>query len=483
MPARPPIGERESRAAAELLAWARATLGRTAARDVYCWRSPGGTLRLAIAGDARGLYRKLGFAEGSRVTNRGRWLDLTIAAALGVEMEELVERGAVVGVDPDLTHLDHHDRLGPGEFLESIDRAVAFSLGLDEPQEVESTVIPDPGHPWDGPGTTYYSAARRSWVTPERPRWELTGEAAKPGELRRSPRPVADWCALARRSADAPAGAGVSIPGEPPIFVTHTFVLDATWPWREAARGVARCGGLLFPSLAVGPIPASNFGPCSLFADPSIVTRGLSRRGASERDAVLYATDAYTATTARLVGEMAARLYDELTGRTSSDTYMFGGEPHLYALGPPADADGPVGNRVVRTEDGMRKALAARFKVWGARGPLGPDEFARADARSRRGASGLGRSAHEFAYLEAKASTVVPMGAFPLAVVPDFASHDYRWFLRACGHRGDVLVRPCSAAEREAFGHAEMPPLRRENIVYNYAWSVAGDAARWGASR
>jgi len=461
------------------LSWGRSVAQR-AVRDVFLWRV-GDTWKLALYGPPKPLGDALGFS--GKMENRNRFIDRALAAAYGVAFE--VRRSASGAAEPwpDYTHAPR--AVGPSDILNGLRFAALEFAGMPSDAGMDVTVLPEPGWPWAGRGTMYYSARAGRWVEAEEPPWKVvvevrdTGRGARVGATRS--RAGADWCRFAPR-VEAPdvAGRGWARKGDLAVMVTHALELHDGWAWGEASKAVARCGGLLFPSLAVGPVPATHFGPAVFVADTSLVLSQLRpyRRGRRSDLVTLYSTDAHTHTTADAVGEESAALYDELTGNTDEETWMYG-RPHLRALGPrlPDEEDGgPVGRAEVATVSAMLRVLRARFKIW--RGPMDAARFERAQAAADHGLDPLGMEAHadEYAYLEAKARGVVPMSSFVALYVPDFYASSYEDFARVAGYAGPVHVLETSGEERDAYATnvRRMTSEEAVRVRYNYAWRVAG---------
>lgn len=464
-------------AARRALAWGRATAPR-AVRDAFLWRV-GDTWKLALYGPPKGLYAALGFA--GTLENRNRFLDRSLAAAYGVAFEVRRSPSGAQEPWPDYTRAPR--AMGPHDVLQGLRAAALEFAGMPSDAALDVTVLPEPGWPWAGAGTRYYSARARRWVEAEEPPWKVvvevrdTSRSAKVGGTRA--RAGADWCRFAPRveAADA-AGRGWARKGDLAVMVTHALELHDGWAWGEASKAVARCGGLLFPSLAVGPVPATNFGPAVFVADTSLVLSHLRpyRRGRSEL-LTLYSTDAHTHTTSDAVGEESAALYDELTGNTDEETWMYG-RPHLRSLGPrlpDEEDDGPEGRAEVTSSAAMLRVLRKRFKLW--RGPMDAARFERTKGVASRGLDALDMRAHadEYAYLEAKARGVVPMSSFVALYVPDFYERGYRDFARVAGYDGPVHVLDTSADERDAYAtdRRSMSSEEAVRFKYNYAWRVA----------
>lgn len=470
-------------AARKLLAWAKDRLGRGTVSDVFAWRSPADPRyrHFALYGKAETLSARLGFER--LLHNQGLWLDGSLARAFGVSSPHM---RSGYPTTPFLSNVGPHEEFGAYRLLDAIDTTLARHALHTDDDLVHTAIITAPGYPYFGPGTAYYSAAKGRRFAAPTPPWEKYAEAhTRAGVLRRGMRPVADWCQLARRSQVGAASISLVRGADPPLFVTHSLDLGGGWRHDEAALEILRCQGLLFPSLAVGPIPASQFGPCSLFASADLVRRELKpfRSRGQQTDVVLYATDAFTPVTSEIVTELAAKLYDQLTGRAGSELFTYG-TPHLYMAGIPTDdetSEVEGGAPLVTTLADAERRLKKRFKVW--RGPMTPAQFRRtmesiAIAPSATDkAWSVRRSPDESAFLEAKAHVIVPMTAFRLAVVPDMREADYRSFLASIGYQGAVHTLALTGEERHAFSAlTSVADEETQRVRYNYAWRVASVA-------
>lgn len=466
----------EQDTADKLLALGRDFFGRSAVKDVFAWHV-GNEVRFAFFGDPESMMARMAFdyEKAPIDATRGRF-DVWVGRAFGIRVET---RSGYA--EPALTHQD--GTIGIGGVLEGLTYFIASDVLKREDGSVDVTVIPEPGYPWAGPGTRYYSARTKKVIAAKRPAWEVPIVVRDHGSGDDVKRLGADWCRIAPRSEPANKyAAGYFTIGEgtkqESVFVTHTIELrddlDAE-VYERSARAIRSCKGLLFPSLAVAPIPASNFGPATLVADPMLVLRDLKpyrlpRSGWPK--VVTYSTDAFTDTTRTLVSDLSAKLYDQLTGNMDSQSFNYYENMHLFILGPKIEVEEighhAVGTRVLTNTSQLAREIGRRFRVW--RGAMDDRQFAKAMASVQT--SGAARSAENYAYLEAKAHTVVPLKSFVAAFVPDFAKERYTKFLKSVGYTGKVHVMPTTDEERRAFvrgEHSERADLAR----YNYGWRMA----------
>jgi hypothetical protein len=489
--------------ARRLLAWARVVFPRGTVRDVFAWVRParegfGARPAFAFHGPALRLEASLGMREDHLVWNRHHRLDITVCHALGIPQR--TPHGPH-GSTPSPRFFDDSD-LGVYSLLSSLESAIedAPSLGLDpDTDTVDATVLPEPGYPWEGPGTRFFSAARGRWIEATRPPWETRPLLVRdPGGTEDILRPVADWCMLAPRAEPVHPGHGEiregghsrdgligwALADRTPVLVTHTFEIgdaqSGAPPWRETAREIVRCGGLLFPSLAVGQIPAANFGPAVLVADPILVLRDLKpyrRRGRGMPATALFSTDAWTSNTRQVVLSLAAWLHDQLTGRTDADSFL--GNTHLEILGPELEPQGgPEDARRIVNTRGMLAEVKARHRFWAPGLSLEAfREKAAAVAEAEYADRTLRTLALRYAYLEAKARTIVPMGAFLACYVPRVEARSFRAFLKAAGFKGAVHLVDLDEAETRVYfpgpRRERLPDVEQDWIRYRYAWKIA----------
>lgn len=469
------ITEQEKEIAEKLLAFGREFFGTRAIKDVFVWNVRGKT-RFAFNGAPESMMARMGFDfDKAPIDNKSGRLDYWLGKAFGISVR--MYNGYP---EPELTHQEGN--IAVGGVLEGITYFVGSLLDNRGDARCDVTIIPEPGYPWAGAGTKYYSARTKKTIAAKRPAWEVPIVVRDPGSGEDVKRLGANWCKIAPRSevADKYASGYFTMNSgstEESVFVTHTLELRDDLPaevYANAAKQVRACKGLLFPSLAVAPIPASNFGPATLVADPMLVLRDLkpykeSRSGLPK--VVTYSTDAFTDTTRTFVSDLSAKLYDQLTGNMDSQDFHAYVNMHLYILGPMIEQEEighhAAGTRVIASTSQLAREITRRFRVW--RGPMNDRQFASAMARVSGGAT---HSAENFAYLEAKAHAVVPLKSFIAAFVPDFAKEKYTKFLRSVGYTGKVYTVPTTAEEQRAFIRGGVSE-QSDFVKYNYAWRMA----------
>jgi hypothetical protein len=429
--------ERMRELATRLYAWrGRELLG---ARDVMVWvRRPGaefGAVGVAFHGDA---LKMTGHALVRPLDNRRSSLDLSLQRALGMPGDARSGRTGTWPVRQTMSDGQAH----LAEVLDAVEQLTSEFLGGEN--LVEATLMPLEGAPWS-PGNTptpYYSA-RHGKAMSQRPGYVVEVET------RDGPALGADFCDVAATIGHC-GGTGVvgMFRSDTPSFlVTHAVGIFERVGGRtpaQTARLIRDCGGLLFPSVAVGVVPATNFGELVLVADVSLILAGLrpyKKRGAWP--VVVYETDVWTETTTTFLADGAAELLVELT---DIPNYMY--KHHFWALGPPV-MDAEVAP--LTSTKKLRLALGRRAKIW----PEVLTEEDLDDTRARHG-----DDVHRYPYLEAKVNGITTMDCFPLAVCPRGQTRTYRSFLKGIGFGGTLIT-------------VKKPPaVEGRDPRWDYAWAV-----------
>lgn len=461
--------------ATRFFALGRALLGQRAVKDAFMWREPGGRLAVAWLMEPLAMALRFGFgspdAEGTQTSAVQRLL----VAAFGK-----------------LSHsdFDYRDTIALYDLLSRLSNTFG---GLDlmegQPEAPFVTVIPEPGWPWPTEGEVYFSAKRQKDERSRTPEWLIE----VPGDERigRGTQPGVDLCALMgmRPTDGSEAGLGDAVvarfPGED-VIVTHVVsarggdeVHEADSPaaWAAAGRSVRACGGLLFPSLAVGPVPATNFGACVLVARVGLALQGVKPYRPRGRVLTwLYDTDAWTGRVGDYRSGWAIAAFDQMHGHSD---YMYTIENHAWPLGAPGGLalhGGPVEPTPIETTKRLNADLKRRFKVW--KRDLSPAGVELVQQKVTM------TQAH-YAYLEAKVNGVTPMDAFPVAVCPERHRPSFEGFLEAAGWRGDLIVLPVPDDILDASEGTSLPagmPFERRKAIQTwaslqYGWHVA-DALR-----
>jgi len=448
--------------------------------DVVGWSKDSDRVSLAIVGDGMRLYKALG--EGKPVLRSYQYtLDKRLASVLGLPQRDVE---FFHGFD-----YDQKERTNKGTMhalFEGIEGAVTQWLDKNTNKPVwgysaSVTIIPRPGYPWYGKGSEFYSTTEKKWISPAEPPWR--GEDVlydDPDTGKQKLTPSANWCKIMGGISSA-AGDAVADVGGRKIIVTHSFALDSRMPAEKAAKSLKGCGGFLFPSCAVGLIPGSGYGPCSLVLDASLVLRSLKpyrERGKALNFAV-FSSDFWTETMTALSGRLAVELFQELTGATNAWSWT-GGRPPLVT-GPSRDEEltAVSGAKVLETVKGLATATRRRFSIW-KRG-MTLKQFNATTLKHS------GANADNWAYLEAKGLGVIKPSAFVAAVVPQDRADKYAAFLQEVGLTCPIIPLARSIEERHAFSDydsaTEKSVLHSADfgtapfLVYNYSWRVA-DAIR-----
>jgi hypothetical protein len=129
--------------------------------------------------------------------------------------------------------------------------------------------IPLPGHP---PRRTW-SLLKQKWIPGRRVKWAVCDEDPIDfGSAQGSPLLIA--------------------PGVPPLFVSHGVAY-------ESFRAIEKCGGFMWPSLAVTWRLPPAYGDIVFLADQSVLTSTLKPRG--RRDLALFPSDVWTWTASEIL--------------------------------------------------------------------------------------------------------------------------------------------------------------------------------------
>lgn len=372
----------------------------------------------------------------------------------------------------------------PHDILHGFEKYADHALGLDE-ESSRVGLIPTPGYPWHGAGTAYYSARNRRWVKARKPSWMAPELITKRGGDDDGERvPTVAWCTFSptircKRATNLPwldGGAG----GEKIVF-THSIDLNEDGETLEAtAKAVRDCGGLLFPSLAVGTIPAPNFLPGVLVIDPSVVLDSLKGgTGAGKRGAQpltkLYNADVWTATVSGLVTEIGPEAFKELSGQLYGDDFMETFHQHFYSSGLPTYSEfggfRPTGARVIQSLDAMRREAAKRGKRWSR--ALASNRA----AYNREYAEGF-NEATQSVFLEAKVSAVLSLSCVRAALIPDYQANRYRNYLKAIGYRGPVIEVQTDMDTRRGIENGDLDANSGSHSRYVYAWDAVDALVR-----
>jgi len=447
-------------AAQRLLAWDGTR--RIGASDVLAWVRKGVPC-FAFGGDSVNLESHV-FANRAW-PNQDYRVDIGMQKAMGFEVSvEHWERSyRVRSFESDIGQTMSEGEADVGEVFESIQRVVSEALGG---KEVFIALLAKEGQPWNWgeTSTPYYSAKKNRVLAGVAPPGVFEVEMIDRDTEKKVRRPAVDLCLHAGVVAPNRPEPIVAIAKGMQLLLTHSFNLDIRS--LEIASAVHQCGGLLFPSMALGEIPASAFGTVSLFASVSTVLEGLKpyRTGRGAWPVTLYRTDAWTGGTTEFATLGATTLFEQLTGYYEVDVYL-NDRAHMWTLGPPTTTTGISGDvpvTTIKSTTEMISALSKRTKLWTRKMTK-----ARMDQLSAR-------PTDRYPYLEAKSNSVLSPACFPLAVGPTQHAKRAAEFLGEAGFRCELLTIDVEPGALDAM------VKRGDNLLtYEYAWVVRDVALAW----
>jgi hypothetical protein len=390
----------------------------------------------------------------------GGQIGRAVRSAMGVPLTQL-----------DLLH-DWEQRVsGLGDVLDRFSGQTVWQWaeahGAIGDEGVRVGFIPEPGYPW--PTERYWSAKQQRWVPSKEPGWLIEVESRdEPGVMV----PGVNPCLV------FPADETKTTPGGPvcgdlagrQLMVAHSMSLvepsrpDAPWNHKvldHAIASIKSCGGLLFPSLSVGPIPATNFGPIVLVAHLELVLDSLLpyRRNKRRRPCWVYGTDAWTKTTGGLMRDTAMELFDELHG----DDQWHG--RYIATLGVPADSHGGAfsdhqWHEPLTSTKQLASSLKKRMRGWSPEMEI--EEFSARNENST--------SETKYAYTEAKAREVVRLDEFPFLIAPSHLKSVVAQFVKGVGYKGKAVYLREEPWMKDAMViHDET----RAYALYMWGWQVA----------
>lgn len=406
---------------------------RGAVKDVAGWQDPDGAYAFAFMMDAVKLQSYL---DASVARDRGLWS----GPALNSKIRRIFQH------ERDLGFKWERDVYMDADFFERM----GSELGIPGVDNVSVTAIPLPGYPWPTANGFYYSAKTNRAVASPQPPWltevpaerDADGPRYEPGvDLCRFHAPVDPterW-----RASSVPDATRVEFENGAHAIVTHSMGNQGGRDWQAAAQGVRACGGFLWPSLAIGEVPASSFGAATLVAKVDVgllAVKPFKPRGVDV--ARVYETDAWTWTLGQILGSGQRIAFEQLHGHAR---YMYTLENNLMVLGPPEGdgIDSSVDIRVIETVSSLAREVKRRGKFF----PAGVSVVQQA-----KNFMATRYSPQRYGYLEVKSNLNVAVSAFPIAVGADFIFEDgFNRFLDEIGFNGKRLVIPTSPVVKVAF--------------------------------
>lgn len=477
---------------AALLAFGKVAFVRGTITDVVAWTDPVQfenprksymSLSVALVGDGMKVARTFGYlrADGGGEVDLGAVSGPVAFAARKILMAK--EMAQDIG----------RDQVSLPDLLSRLEGQAAYEFcdahGIEMPfDETTARLLIEPGYPWpedDRPGIAYFSAKQQKMIRPERPGWLIQVEDRdNPGKTKLGVNPCAVFPVEPQRRQWNLWGRA----GKQDLIVAHSMTLLPTrdtpaFPFLgpkshkdtdTAISSIRACGGLLFPSLSVGALPASNFGPITLVGHLGLALDGLKPYGSS-KDATswVYPHDAWTVSTGDLMREVAVQLFDELHGHES---YIYG--RNIWALGPPAELfssphglkdflegrqnDGSTPIRTVRELVTAVKKRGAVFK----RG-MSREEFEAAD-------EAVSGTIDKYFYCEAKARRVISLDEFPFMVGPEALAEKMRSFANGVGYKGKIVTL------RDPFMVDDDMADDRDHRLFQWSWLVADAVKKLG---
>jgi len=365
--------------------------------------------------------------------------------------------------EPDVYIADFVEALGSAV----LDGYAALAGEKWDAEDVNVTLTPDPGYPWNPKTVELYSARKNKWFKVKPPPYMIQIR-----DRDGATRPAADYCLLAPRIDTAPLKGEIGWIDGVEYVVTHSTTLGRGYVKAADERygAIRSCDGLLFASLATGTIPATNFGEVVLVASASIPLLGMSpyrKKGAWL--VVTYPSDVWTVTTGEMIADVAIEAFNQLHG--DSNLYYTN---HFYVLGPNIRDEGFGGTPVAPIASTKKLALAIkrRSRIWTRE--MSYEKFIQASNVD---------TPERYGYLETKANAIVDWKLIPLAICPAASRAVTAAGLAKMGFAGDLVTidvgQPMLSAllgESGKFKKDEMSYLQ-----YQYAWLVLDAIKTYGS--
>lgn len=425
--------------------------------DTFAWGDESGDAHVAWFMEPVRMEKMLG-AEG-RMPFRGPNVARALKA-LGVPYQNFEYEREMVAAD----------------FIARFQDALAGAMSEDY-DPVSFTFIPRPGYPWPTGDDVYYSAKASRWLDSPRPEWLLPERVVDAGRAIDSY--GVDLCALLPVVESPEGGPLVGRYGDGPddfFIVSHAMGtiegMTRFGSWEENRTWVEQCGGLLFPSLAVGAVAPANFGVCVFVADIDLIVGALkpNRRRGQQQMVDVYDTDAWTGRTREFVVDGSVSAFEQLHGHSD---YMYYYDQNVWPLGPPHAPEllgGPTEASTLDTERQLVRELKARARIW--KRELTPEQLEKLGPE-------IGRTKARYPYLEAKLRGVMPIDEFPMVAVPEQAAEPFmEGFLDPLGFTGELVRIELPDEVAEVMGSEWNPSadvsIERRYAIQAWAWQQYG---------
>lgn len=434
--------------------------------DVLVWWH-GDELGVALRGDALRIERLVFLRQ--EINNSDYYFDYALQMQFGLDVElEYRGRTRPVGIKGGAGQTMPYQSAHYSEALSGIETVIKVYLerrGIEV--DVHVTLMPKEGSPWEPAQTPtpYYNARKLKIETTPKPPWMIGVDVRSEHDSSYVKVPGVDFCKLMPTLKSGDVGSlMIHDPSHNIDFmVTHAFdFFRYGVGWKEMAKFINDCNGLLFPSMAVGQIPAATIGIIVFVVDPLVVLQGMKpyRTKKGRWPVVSYTTDAWTETTRDFLGAAAAEAFDQLTGQWRHSAY---GKPHFYILGPKISTIvEDLGGKLFLDTKKLSTTISRRARVW-HRGLSGEEIIELQDVLTT----------DRYPYIEAKANGIVSVDSLVACVTPSFLLQQTRAMLKAIGFQGEVISIPVTKAEAKALEDGTMYAT-----LFDYSWRVHESVAR-----
>ena len=434
-------------------------IGQFGADEVLAWWGKDGRAKFALRGPA--LRIELRSLIDSMRDNRYCHLDISIQQAMGNKARPLMHGNRVVGVEGEIGQTMDYPEADISQVFDAISLSIqTFLEKRDVEVDVFTTLMPKEGSPWEWnqKQTYFYNAHRGIIESTKRPDWIIPVEARDRSTSQYVKTHGADFCKFApviSADVDCPMVCRFE-ERDLDFMVTHSIdITRYDTGWRKIAKFINYCGGILFPSLAVGQVPGARFGPVCLVVNPMVVLEGMKpyARRQGQWPIITYSTDVWTETMGDFLGNASATLFEQLTGQWPIDLF---GRMHFYILGPPLRLDGPMEGKPILNTKKLSTVLGRRARRW-SRDLTGEE------------VEGLQFTEREdrYPYLEAKSNGIVSVEALVACAAPSSMMRSVKDFLDAIDFQGEVIPIRTSREEANALSVG-----LDYGLLYDYSWRV-----------